>query len=140
MVTVYCPVFSPPFTSNTVTACACVQTLSIYPIDGTLCKTLIGAVDYSFLFTYALVMIVRLVCHAVLCVLYWIVLSGSGVVADRVSLRYFLTAGMFGRYTHWMSCVCVCVCVCPSNVVCLLYPRKWAVCGATGHGLLLGDS
>uniref|UniRef100_A0A1X7UQD1 Major facilitator superfamily (MFS) profile domain-containing protein n=1 Tax=Amphimedon queenslandica TaxID=400682 RepID=A0A1X7UQD1_AMPQE len=48
------------------------------PFNGSYCKTVIGAVDYAWLFTYAIFMI------------------ASGFIADRVNLRYFLTAGMMG--------------------------------------------
>lgn len=48
------------------------------PFNGKRCKTLIGAVDYAWLFTYAVFMV------------------GSGLIADRVNLRYFLTIGMIG--------------------------------------------
>jgi hypothetical protein len=48
------------------------------PFNGNHCKTLIGAVDYSWLFTYAIFLFI------------------SGLIADRVNLRYFLTIGMIG--------------------------------------------
>ncbi|XP_019857467.1 PREDICTED: glucose-6-phosphate exchanger SLC37A2-like [Amphimedon queenslandica] len=48
------------------------------PFNGSYCKTVIGAVDYAWLFPYAIFMI------------------ASGFIADRVNLRYFLTAGMMG--------------------------------------------
>ncbi|CAI8026915.1 Glucose-6-phosphate exchanger SLC37A2, partial [Geodia barretti] len=48
------------------------------PFNGPHCKTLIGAVDYSWLFTYAVFLFI------------------SGLIADRVNVRYFLTAGMIG--------------------------------------------
>uniref|UniRef100_A0A1X7TVC1 Major facilitator superfamily (MFS) profile domain-containing protein n=1 Tax=Amphimedon queenslandica TaxID=400682 RepID=A0A1X7TVC1_AMPQE len=48
------------------------------PFNGSYCKTIIGAIDYAWLFTYATFMI------------------GSGFIADRVNLRYFLTIGMTG--------------------------------------------
>ncbi len=48
------------------------------PFEGEHAKTLLGSVDYAELFTYAIAMFF------------------SGLVADRVNLRYFLTVGLVG--------------------------------------------
>jgi sugar phosphate permease len=48
------------------------------PFNESHCKSIIGAVDYSWLFSYAFFLV------------------ASGLIADRVNLRYFLTVGMIG--------------------------------------------
>ena len=55
------------------------------PFDGEDGNTLLGSLDYSFLFSYAIAMFF------------------SGHIGDRVSLRYFLTVGMVG--SGLMTCL-----------------------------------
>ena len=69
---------SPYNTSNTTSNASVICLPGWEPFDGPDGNTLLGSLDYSFLFSYAIAMFF------------------SGHIGDRVPLRYFLTIGMIG--------------------------------------------
>ena len=70
--------YTPDNSSNTTSNASVICLPGWEPFDGPDGNTLLGSLDYSFLFSYAIAMFF------------------SGHIGDRVSLRYFLTIGMIG--------------------------------------------